>query len=51
MKILCEYFNANVGREDIFKPSIWNESLHEIGNDIGVRVVNFAISKYLNCKE
>jgi hypothetical protein len=30
MKILLGYFNAKVGREDIFKPTIGNESLHEI---------------------
>jgi hypothetical protein len=40
-------FNATVGKEDIFKPTIGNESLHEISNDIGVRVVNFATSKNL----
>jgi hypothetical protein len=28
MKILLEDFNAKVGREDIFKPIIGNESLH-----------------------
>jgi hypothetical protein len=37
--------NAKVEREDIFKPTIGNESLHEISNDNGVRVVNFATSK------
>jgi hypothetical protein len=42
MKILLGDFNAKVGREDIFKPTIGNESLHEISNDNGVRVVNFA---------
>jgi hypothetical protein len=26
--------NATVGREDIFKPTIRNESLHEISNDM-----------------
>jgi hypothetical protein len=35
-------FNANVGREDIFKPIIGNESLHEASNDNRVRVANFA---------
>ena len=29
MKILLGEFNAKVGREDIFKPTIENESLHE----------------------
>jgi hypothetical protein len=40
MKILLD-FNAKVGREDIFKPTFGNESLHEISNDNGVRLVNF----------
>jgi hypothetical protein len=43
-------FNAKVGREDIFKPTTWNESLHEISNDSGVRVVNFATSTNLIVK-
>jgi hypothetical protein len=32
MKILLGDLNAKVGREDIFKPTIGNESLHEIIN-------------------
>jgi hypothetical protein len=47
MKILLGDINAKVGREDIFKPTIGNKSLHEISNDNGVRVVNFATSKNL----
>jgi hypothetical protein len=50
MKILLEYFNAKVGREDIFKPIIGNESLHEASNDNRVRVINFATSKNLIIK-
>jgi exonuclease III len=49
MKILLGDFNARVGREDIFKPTIWNESLHEISNDNGVRL-NFTTSKNLRVK-
>jgi hypothetical protein len=30
MKILSGDFNAKVGREDIFKPTIANESLPEV---------------------
>jgi hypothetical protein len=41
-EIMLGDFNAKVGREDIFKPITGNESLHEISNDNGVRVVNFA---------
>jgi hypothetical protein len=44
MKILLGDFSAIVGREDIFKQTIGNESLHEISNDNGVIVVKFAIS-------
>jgi hypothetical protein len=44
MKILLD-FNAKVGREDIFKPTTGNDSQHQISNDNGVRVVNFATSK------
>jgi hypothetical protein len=34
----------------MYKPTIRNESLHEISNDNGVRVVNFATSKNLIAK-
>jgi hypothetical protein len=50
MKILLGDFNVKVGRENIFKPTIENESLHEISNDNGVRVVDFATSKNLVVK-
>jgi hypothetical protein len=50
MKILLGDFHAKVGREDIFKPTIWNESLHKISNYNGVRLVNFATSKNLGVK-
>jgi hypothetical protein len=50
MQNLLGDFNAKVGREDIFKPTIGNEILHEISNDDGVRLVNFATSKYLRVK-
>jgi hypothetical protein len=41
---------VKVGREDIFKATIGNQILHEISNDIGDRVVNFATSKGLVAK-
>jgi hypothetical protein len=37
--------NAKVGRENIFKPTIGNKSLHQDSNDNDVRIVNFATSK------
>ena len=39
-----------MGRENIFKPTIGNDSLHEVSNDNGVRIVNFAASKNLVVK-
>jgi len=47
MKMLLGDFNAKVGRENIFKPPIGQESLHQDSNDNGVRLVNFATSKNL----
>jgi endonuclease/exonuclease/phosphatase family metal-dependent hydrolase len=50
MKILLGDFNAKVGREDIFKPTIGNESLHEISNNNGVRLRSFSTSKNFRVK-
>ena len=47
VKMLLEDFNAKVGRENIFKPTIGQESLYQDSNDNGVRLVNFATSKNL----
>ena len=50
MKMLLGDFNAKVGRENIFKPTFGQESLHQDSNDNGVRLVNFATSKDLVVK-
>jgi hypothetical protein len=47
MIILLGDFNAKVGREDIFKPTTGNESLHKISNYSVVRAANFVTSKNL----
>jgi len=39
-----------VGTENIFKPTIGNERLHQDSNDNGVRIVNFATSQNLVVK-
>jgi hypothetical protein len=51
IKILLGDFNAKVGRKDIFKPTIGNESLHKISNDNGIRLVNFATSKNIKSQK
>jgi len=50
MKMLLGKFNAKVGRENSFKPTIGRESPHQDSNDNGVRLVNFATSQYLVVK-
>ena len=50
MEILLGYFNAKMGRENIFNPTVGNGSLHQASNDSGVRIVNFATSKNLAFK-
>jgi hypothetical protein len=50
MKMMLGDFNAKVGRESTFKPTIGNKSLHQESNDNGVRVVNVATSKNLVVK-
>jgi hypothetical protein len=36
---------VRVGREDVFKPTIGNESLHRSSNNNGVIVLKFVMSK------
>ena len=50
MKIILGDFNIKVGRDNIFKPTIGNESLHQDSNDNGVRIVNFVTLKNLAVK-
>ena len=42
LKIVLGYFNTKVGGENIFKPTIENESIHQNSNDYGIRIINFA---------
>ena len=41
-KILLGDFNVKARKENIFKPTIASESLHQYSNDNSVRIVNFA---------
>jgi len=47
VKILLGDFKVTVGKENIFKLIIGNDSLHQDSNDNGVRIVNFATSRNL----
>jgi hypothetical protein len=37
MKVLFGDINAEVGKEDIFKPAIRNDGLYKVNNDNGVK--------------
>jgi hypothetical protein len=50
IKILLGDFNAKLGREDIFTPTVGSGIVYGDSNDNGVRVVNFATSKNLLVK-
>jgi len=43
MKIILGDFNAKVRKENIFKPTIRNECLHQKSNDNAVKIVNSVI--------
>jgi exonuclease III len=50
-KILSGDFNAKVGREDIFKPKIGNQSLREMRNDNGVKSSTFCHIQKSYCQK
>ena len=50
MKIILGDFNGKVRRENIFRPTIGNESQHQDRNDNGIRIVTFVTSKNLVLK-
>ena len=45
IQIVLEDFNAKVGKENVYKPAIGNESLHNEANDNGMKMIQFALSK------
>ena len=49
-KIVLGDFNAKVGREEKYRPTIGKSSPHEITNKNGERLITFAISKNLLVK-
>lgn len=47
VKMVVGDFNSKVGRENSFRPTIGPDSLHNISNNKGTRLINFASSKNL----
>ena len=50
IKIILGDFNAEVGKKNIYKHIIGNESLRNETNNNGIRMIQFAISKVLNVR-
>jgi hypothetical protein len=50
MKILSGDFSAKGERENIFKQTMKNESLHQVGKDNIIKIINFTTSKNLVVK-
>jgi hypothetical protein len=50
IKIILGDFNAKVSKENVHKPTVGNESLHNEINNNGLKLIQFAISKGLNVR-
>jgi len=48
INIILGDFNAKVCKENMYKPTTGNESLHNETNNSGIKMIQFAISKGLN---
>jgi len=48
IEIILGDLNAKGDKEDIYKPTIGNESLHNETNNNGIKMIQFAISKGFN---
>jgi len=47
LKIILGDFNSQVGRETVYRPTIGSESVHDMSNRNGTRLVEFAIANDL----
>ena len=50
IKIILGDFNAKAGKEDTYKPTIGNESLHKETNNNLIKTIQFTISKGFNVR-
>ena len=49
-QVILGDFNAKVGKESIYKPTIGSESLRNETNNKGIKMIQFPISKGLNVR-
>jgi len=50
MEILLWDFNVKLGRQNIFKPTVRNENLHQDSKESDVKIMNFATLRNLVVK-
>jgi len=50
VKIVLGDFNAKIGKEALYRAVIGTHSLHEVSNDNGMKLINFAVGKRLCIK-
>jgi hypothetical protein len=50
IKVMLGDFNAKVGKERLYKPTIDNENLHNETSNNRIRMIQFAISKCFNVR-
>jgi hypothetical protein len=50
MKIILGDYNSKLERQDIFKPTFGNDSLHQDSSDNDVRIANFVTAENLVVK-
>ena len=50
IKIILGDFKVKVGKENIYKPTIGNESLHNKTNNNATKIIEFTVSKVLNVR-
>ena len=50
IKIILGDFNAKVGKENTYKPTTGNKSLHNETNNNGIKIIQFAVSKGFNVR-
>uniref|UniRef100_A0A4P6DBQ5 Putative endonuclease-reverse transcriptase panstrongylus lignarius n=1 Tax=Rhodnius prolixus TaxID=13249 RepID=A0A4P6DBQ5_RHOPR len=50
IKIVLGDFNAKLGQEESYRPFLGRHSLHEISNENGMRMIDFAISKNMSIR-